>query len=128
MVDFEELRKIKFNELKSQKLTKIYDDFYSRVMEEAENMKDERVKQVYKSNYEDAKNIRLLKIMTMAVRNNEPDNMTVEEKEVYDKTCKNLQEFEPRKQLKTTKTSNIRVLINIPAFRGLDGNEYGPFE
>lgn len=129
MVDFEELRKIKFSELKNQRLTKVYDDFYSRIQEEAENMKDERVKHVYKTNYEDTKNIRMLKILTMAVRKN-PDfeNMTTEEKEVYEKTCKNLEEFEPRKQLKTTKTNNIRVLINIPAFKGLDGNEYGPFE
>ncbi|VVB70912.1 Uncharacterised protein [uncultured archaeon] len=129
MVDFEELRKIKFNELKTQKLTKVYDDFYSKIQEESENYSDERVKINYLNNYEDTKTIRLLKILTMTVRKNPDfDSMTPEEKELYEKVSKNLEEFQPRKQLKTTKTNKIRVLIDIPVFRGLDGNEYGPFD
>ena len=50
MVDFEQLRKTKFEELKSQKLTKVNDNFYSAILEETDNFKDERVKYAYTTN------------------------------------------------------------------------------
>ena len=145
-IDYGVLRDIQRQELSSPRLTKLDEDFYSRVKDFLSAKKDD----AFSSNsilkireYENLQKIvvsikekREEKIFLMALRGDKVNgSLTPEEKELFNELVGVLKKFrvdidgsvEEAEEIKREQLK-VKLIKDIEAYKGLDGNVYGPFK
>lgn len=146
-IDYALLREIQRKELSSSKLSEVGDEFYSQVASFLEAKKAD----AFSSNsmmkireYENLQKIvsaikekREEKIFLMALRGEKVNGeLTSEERTLFNQLASNVRQFrsgvaaccpeEPQRN--ETEPLRVRIINDIEAYKGLDGNTYGPFK
>lgn len=145
-IDYGVLRDIQRQELSSPRLSKLDEDFYSQIKDFLSSKKDD----AFSSNsilkireYENLQKIvvsikekREEKIFLMALRGDKVNgSLTPEEKDLFDELVEVLGKFrgdvdgsiqDPGEMRK--EELKVKVIKDIEAYKGLDGNVYGPFK
>ncbi|MEM0480735.1 MAG: hypothetical protein QXQ14_00910 [Candidatus Aenigmatarchaeota archaeon] len=149
IITFEELREVFISEKNDSKLTKIDENFFSKVKnylefkEKAfEQTKNEKILQELKSAkrmFEEIILTRQKKIINSVFvflkTGALPENMLNSEEEIFFKIVDLLKEYRQKlisgsQEIKKqeVKKVKIKMLFDIPEFIGPDGKEYGPFK
>ncbi len=143
MITYETLRRIEQEEKNYAKLTKLPQNFLQEAMdylEKKETMAQEKddkwEHQTAKQRVSNIMNMRERKIVNFTlsfVRSGAiPENMTPEERELFDKVVGNLQDFQgQRKKAMSGEKFTMKAvafLQEIPQFVGIDMGYYGPFK
>lgn len=145
-ISFDIIRKIQREEQISPKITKLPENFYSAVSDyvsQKRKMKEEDRRTVLETKnierlVEDIFNRRERKIINYSIISArtgiEPENLSEEEKEFYQKlvdTIKKRRESDLKKILGEEKEEIVSMVIfkeDVPQFVGVDEKNYGPFK
>jgi len=144
---YNELRKVHIEEKRSNNISQLKEDFYIEVNEYIEKTKkkvNEDADPAVRRELENCLKIlnevqkkRIEKILLYGFNEiyngfDPLENLTSEEKELYEEIKGDVTKIKKRFEKKTTKRKEdiikVRVLKQIPKFKGPDGNEYGPFK
>ncbi len=143
MITYETLRKIEQEEKLAGKLAKLPDSFITEVMEYLSNKEaiasekgDDIEYQGAKQRFQSITQMRERKILSFTlsyVRSGSiPENMTPEERELFDSVVKSLEDYHGKKKkaLSGEKFNFLPVafLQDIPQFVGIDMGYYGPYK
>jgi len=145
-IDYGMLRDIQRQELSSPRLSKLDENFYSEIKEFLSSKKDE----AFSSNsilkireYENLQKIvvsikekREEKILLMALRGDKVNgSLTPEEKDLFNELTDVLKKFRGNTDGSSEETEEtrkeqlkVKLIKDIEAYKGLDGNVYGPFK
>jgi len=145
-IDYGLLRDIQRQEISSPKLTRLDEEFYSQIKEFLSAKKDD----AFSSNsilkireYENLQKIivsikekREEKIFLMALRGDKVNgSLTPEEKQLFNELVEVLRKFREDtdgsiEEVEKTREEQLKVKVikDIEAYKGLDGNVYGPFK
>ncbi len=143
MLTYEAIRRIVGEERTTQKLVALPDDFFNRIKEYlshkakiADTKEDAWELASAKRVLQDLLDMRERKILNLAVYSlrsgTEPENMTPEEKELFNAVSTNIKEFQEKRKLvlegREERTENIALLEDVPEFMGTNLKKYGPFK
>ena len=143
MITYETLRKIEQEERVSRKLSQLPPNFLQEAMDYLEKKetiaqeKDDKWEhETAKQRVQNVMEMRERKILNFTlsfVRSGAiPENMTPEERDLFDKIVKNLHEFQgQRKKAMSGEKFNMKAvafLQEIPQFVGIDMGYYGPYK
>jgi len=145
-IDYGLLRDIQRQEISSPKLTRLDEEFYSQIKDFLSAKKDD----AFSSNsilkireYENLQKIivsikekREEKIFLMALRGDKVNgSLTPEEKQLFNELVEVLRKFREDtdgsiEEVEKTREEQLKVKVikDIEAYKGLDGNVYGPFK
>ena len=149
-IDYTLLRNIQNNEKSGMGLTELDNEFYTQARAYIQILGDNNQKNPSLINireYENANrifqefvNIRMKKIVLNALQlASIPKNTLPEEEIFYSKIKENVIDFEKNyidcaenqkisKKTKTEGFKKVKILKDIPQYKGLDGNTYGPYK
>lgn len=142
MLTYETIRKIVSDEKMNTKLSELPDNFFRQVRtyleKKAEINKDKEDRWELDSAMrvlQDLLEIRERKLLTLAlyyVRSGvTPENMTLEENELFNSLVMNIKEFQAKRKSimsgEEEKKKLIAMLSDLPEFIGKDMKNYGPF-
>ncbi len=143
-ISYKALREIQQKEFSSPKLSQLDDDFYAAADAFIKQKKDEAFSSNSILRIREFENLQKIvaaikekreeKIVLMALRGEKVNGfLTPQEKALFDKLASVLAEFRSSTEAATDKKSQderlkVKIIKDIEAYKGLDGNIYGPYK